>query len=155
MVLASGEIPIPSTPPPHEETSASKGSIDVSVEVEGDSRFRDLYLVKLLVRNREDHAVLVAQSDRRLDCGKGSNVDWAFRPDVIQGEDSGVVSIPKQSWAVLQDAVAVRAGSIVGCAIEVEIAAYRLGEGLVPVKRVREAITRTGQLRRIVHGAPE
>lgn len=154
-VLASGEISIPSTPSPHVETSASKDSIGVSVQVERDSRFPELYLVKLLVRNREDHAVLVSQSDRRLACGAGTTVESAYRPDVIQGEDSGPVWIPKRSWAVLQDAVTVRAGSIIGCTVDAELAAYRVGEGLVPVKRVREKITEAGELRRIVHGGPE
>ena len=153
--LVSGEIPISAIPPAFDETSASGGSLDVSMETERDSRFGELHLVKLLVRNREDHAVLISESDRRLSCSSGSSADWAFRPNVIQGEDSGPVWVPAKSWAVLQNAVALRAGSIVGCKVEVELSAYRVGEGLVPVKRFQAEIRQSGHLRRITHGGTE
>lgn len=153
--LATGEIPIPLKPPAHEESSASEDNIDVSLGVERDSRFQELYLLKLLVRNRGNHSVLISESGRRFSCGQGANAEWALRPDVIQGEDSGPVVIPEQSWVVLQNAVTVRSSSIIGCLIEVEFSAYRVGEGLVTVKRFRGEIEEVGSLRRIVHGGPE
>jgi len=147
-LLASGTIEIPEKPPHRQGAEFSGESVSIALVAEKDEDFSGIHVARILVRNREDHGLVLYETDRRLGCEQGTDADWALRHAVLQGEDSGPVWVPRGRWAVFLNSIRVRSGSLSGCVMEVEISALHPIEGIRPVASRSFSLNGVGTIER-------
>jgi hypothetical protein len=144
--LLDGKISVPASREPHDWLPQGERDLSVTMQIERDEDFKNLYILRLLVENKESNGILAAETERMILCPAGTEAEWALRPGVLQGEDTGPAWIPGGSWGVFVNAIHLRKGRLAGCEVRVDLSANIRLEGLVPVKSVREVLRVDGTI---------
>jgi hypothetical protein len=98
---------------------------------------REVYVVRLLIRNPMDFPILVGLADHSVHCSDGSEARWALSQDrALQGSDAGPVALDKSSWFVFVQPIRIQ-GNAAKCIATFSVGAAYVDDGSPAIPRYR------------------